>query len=81
MAAALAILLWPEAEAERADVAMALDAVPARAVPPADRQLGSICTEQFPSPAHAGARAPNARLRLSIAGPDSDPDFACRCAT
>ena len=58
LAAALAILLWPEAEAERADVAMALDAVPARAVPPADRQLGSVWTEQFPSPAHAGARAP-----------------------
>ena len=57
LAAALAILLWPEAEAERADVAMALDAVPARAVPPADRQLGSIWTEQFPSPAHAGAGA------------------------
>lgn len=57
LAAALAILLWPEAEAERADVAMALDAVPARAVPPADRQLGSVWTEQFPSPAHAGARA------------------------
>ena len=57
LAAAVAILLWPEAEAERADVAMALDAVPARAVPPADRQLGSVWTEQFPSPAHAGARA------------------------
>ena len=57
LAAALAILLWPETEAERAEVAMALDAGAEWAVPPADRQLGGGGTEQFPSLAHAGARA------------------------
>ncbi len=55
LAAALAILLWPETEAERAEVAMALDAGAEWAVPPAVRQLGGGETEQFPSLAHAGA--------------------------
>ena len=57
LAAALAPLLLPETEAERAEVGVALDSGAVWAVPPADRQLGGGGTEQFPSLAHAGARA------------------------